>query len=148
MKRFVIGVAIVLVLALACLYVGMRRYGSWALDPATEVNSKDSLHLICGADRYWRIDPARIPPELRSALPIVQKWSMTDATILLDCFEKSDDAELKEVISTAIELESPTRHYLSSGVAPNAEEAMAFRNFQDVAILARRVLDDRDKRKI
>lgn len=148
MKRFVFGIVTVLSLALICLYIGMRKYGSWALDPSAEVTRKDALHLVCGADRYWRIDPARVPIELRNALTFVQKWSMTDATILLDCFEKTGDTELSEVIRVANELESPTRQFLSSGVAPNAEEAMAFRNFQTVGILAKRVLDDRDKRKI
>lgn len=146
-QRFVLGVAIVLAIASLSLYYGMRKYGSWALDPAAEVSKQEALHLVCGSDRYWRIDPARLPTELREAIPLVQKWSMTDATILLDCFKKAGDAELEQVVNVATRLEGPTRTFLASGVAPNADEASAFRNFQDVAILARRVLIDRDKRR-
>jgi hypothetical protein len=147
-QRFVIGTVIVLAMAFVSLYCGMRKYGSWALDPSNEVTKQEARHLVCGSDRSWRIDPSRLPIELRNALPIVQKWSMTDATILLDCFKKAGDAELEQVIAIATQLADPTRAFLASGVAPNADEASAFRNFQDVAILARRVLVDRDKRRM
>ena len=146
-QRFVLGIVIVLVMASVSLYFGMRKYGSWALDTSGEVNKQAALHLVCGSDRYWRIDPTRLPIELREALPVVQKWSMTEPMILLDCFKKASDAELRQVVSIASQVADPTRTFLASGVAPNADEASAFRNFQDVAILARRVLADRDKRR-
>jgi len=148
MQRFVVGIALLLLLSSISLYYGMRKYGAWALDPSAEVDKQQAMHLVCGADRYWRIDARRLPDELRDALPFVQKWSMTDATILLDCFQKTSDSELRQVVEIAERLERPTQVLLASGIAPNAEEAQAYRNFQGVATLARRVIADRDKRKV
>lgn len=148
MQRFVVGIALVLLLCSVSLYYGLRKYGSWALDPSAEVDKQQALHLVCGADRYWRIDARRLSDELRDALPFVQKWSMTDATILLDCFQKTSDSELRQVVEVAERLERPTQVLLASGIASNAEEALAYRNFQDFGALARRVIADRYKRKV
>lgn len=138
----------ILLLSLVSLYFGMRKYGSWALDDSPGVTKQEALHLVCGADRYWRIDPSRLPIDLKDVLPLVQKWSMTDPVILFDCFNKTGDAELRQMVNTAERIAPVTRNFLASGVPANAEEAMAFRNFQDVAMLARQVLANRERQKI
>lgn len=148
MKRFVLCVVGVVLLSLVSLYFGMRKYGSWALDEFSGVSKQEALHLVCGADRYWRVDPSRLPTDLKNVLPLVQKWSVSDPIILLDCFNKTGDAELRQIVVTAEQIAPATRSFLASGVPANAEEAMAFRNFQDVAILAREVIANRERQKV
>ena len=148
MRTFVIGIIVVVISSTVLLYFGIRKYGRWNDEGIVGDRSQEALRLVCGADRYWRIDANRLPPDLLLELPIVQKWSVTDATILFDCLMKAPEAELRVVVTKAESIEWATKSFLASGIAPNADEAQAFRNFQNVAKIAKLVLIDRDKRKI
>jgi hypothetical protein len=136
--RFWIGVTVVVLASIGSLWFGLSRYAQFDLTDAPDYDVADRYRLICGAYADVRIDPSRIPEELKSLIPLAAKYGHGNRVLLEDCVSKlpRDEAEriATEIAENASAIEKWVDRY---PVSFNAEEVIAFRTLLEMRSLLR-----------
>jgi len=98
LARFAVGVAIVVIAAIALLTWGMKRYGVFSLAEVDDADLTQRYRLVCGAWPDLELDAAHVPPELHLLLPYARKYGYGNPLIVEDCARRMDAKEAAQLV--------------------------------------------------
>jgi hypothetical protein len=122
---FLLSTILALAAILIAAYVLTRRDRGRGIAPAAELQRKYGLYAENRP--VIRLDPERVPSNLRPLISLAEKWGIGDDIIRNDYIGKASDAEKRELHDAFYEpFEQVTAWLNSFKAGPMTEEAEAF----------------------
>ncbi len=147
--KIVMIVVVLLVVVVAIAWLVMRNTGPQLgeIAPAHVLQEKHDLYAENRPE--IKLDPSKVPENLRSLIPHAEKWGIGDDIIRNDFINKSTDAEKQELHNALYEPYERITAYLDSfGDDAMSDEAAAFMYMQlaldEMGIY---ILDEKNKAK-
>ena len=122
-----IGLVGIVLIAILMIFLNRRpRMKHWEILPANEMKAKYNLTV----ERYKppRLDPEKVPEQLRALLPLAAKWGIGDDIIRDDLEQKASEDEKQELKNSLSGRTAEVTQWLDSFEAgkPMPEEAACF----------------------
>jgi len=136
------AVSIAVIAFLLGVYFAFRRERArMRIAPASRLQKEFGLYAENRPD--IRLDPARVPADLRQLIPLAQKWGIGDDIIRNDLIDKSSDAERRELHDALYPVHERVTEWLSSiPAAELSEESAAFMYMEEALAEMGYFLDD------
>lgn len=80
------------------------------------------------------LDPARVPPALRSLIPLAEKWGIPDDAIRDEVFRLSDPADLRDLIKAVRENEDLIDEWLAGAEGSLESPSLEYGAFSAMCI--------------
>ena len=124
-------VSIAVISFLLGVYFAFRKARAHTgIAPASQLQKQFGLYAENRPD--IRLDPALVPGDLRSLIPLAQKWGIGDDIIRNDLIDKASDAEKRELHDALFPLDDRISEWLSSIPAGDlSPESAAFMYMQE-----------------
>lgn len=102
-----------------------RLQARWGIQPASRLRRE--FNLYAENRPYLKLDPAKVPTDLRILIPLAEKWGIGDDIIRNDLIDKASVAEKQELHDVLYEPYERLTEWLSSFPAGEmSDEAEAF----------------------
>lgn len=123
-------------------YFAFRRVRALTeIMPASRLQKELGLYAENRPD--IRLDPARVPADLRILIPLAEKWGIGDDIIRNDLIDKSSDAEKQELHDALYVSDERVTEWLTSSPSGEiSDEAAAFMYMQEALAEMGYFLDD------